>query len=143
LYDTLTIGKRCSGPTNSVPLVGECFYAKTPELTVVSQTARPPANSRWKWLGPTKNIESASYESTPRDYPVDGLYGSDDGTLVRAASFDMTFREMVDGALKTYPREQQVRHNRSVTLEDLVTEVPVSYLRFYDEYDHNQGHPKP
>jgi len=109
----------------------------------VSQTARPPANSRWKWLGPTKNIESASYESTPRDYPVDGLYGSDDGTLVRAASFDMTFREMVDGALKTYPREQQVRHNRSVTLEDLVTEVPVSYLRFYDEYDHDQGHPKP
>ncbi|ELY63598.1 transposase (ISH7), partial [Natrinema versiforme JCM 10478] len=50
---------------------------------------------------------------------------------------------MVDGTLKTHPREQQVRHNRSVTLEDLVTEVPVSCLRFYDEYDHDQGRPKP
>ncbi|WP_121303871.1 transposase [Haloarcula quadrata] len=55
----------------------------------------------------------------------------------------MTFREMVDGALKTYPREQQVRYDRSVSLEDLVAEIPAQYLRFYDTYDHEQGDPKP
>ncbi|AXR77226.1 transposase [Natrarchaeobaculum sulfurireducens] len=55
----------------------------------------------------------------------------------------MTFREMVDGALKSYPYEQQHRYDRDVSLEDLVAEVPACYLRFYDTYDHEQGSPKP
>ncbi|CQH61804.1 ISH7-type transposase HhuIRS4 [Halobacterium hubeiense] len=55
----------------------------------------------------------------------------------------MTFREMVDGALKSYPRKQQVRYDRSVTLEGLVAEIPAQYVRFYDPYDHEQGDPKP
>ncbi|WP_026190346.1 transposase [Halomicrobium katesii] len=55
----------------------------------------------------------------------------------------MTYREMVDGVLKTYPRKQQVRYNRSVTLDDLVARVPACYVRFYDPYDHAQGEPKP
>ena len=55
----------------------------------------------------------------------------------------MTFREMVNGFLNTYPREQQVRHDRSVTLKDLVAKIPARYLRFYDTYDHTQGDPKP
>ncbi|MCF2165422.1 ISNCY family transposase [Halobacterium salinarum] len=55
----------------------------------------------------------------------------------------MTFREMVNGALESYPREQQVRYDRSVSLEDLVAEIPAQYVRFYDSCDHEQGDPKP
>ncbi|MFP8954779.1 transposase [Natrialbaceae archaeon A-arb3/5] len=55
----------------------------------------------------------------------------------------MTFKEMVDGVLRSYPYQQQIRYDRSATLEDLVSEVPACYLRFYDTYDHQQGDPKP
>lgn len=105
--------------------------------------AQAPTGSRWERLGPRRHLDSAGYESTPKDYDVDGLYTTNTGDLVEARSFDMTFREMVDGVLTTYPREQQVRHDRSVTLEDIVAEVPACYLRFYDTFDHEQGDPKP
>jgi putative transposase len=98
--------------------------------------------SRWKRLGPAMRLDSAEYESTPKDYEIEGLYATDTGDLVEAVSFDMTFREMVDGVLKTYPYEQQARYDRSVSLEDLVAEVPACYLRFYDTYNHKQGNPK-
>jgi putative transposase len=50
---------------------------------------------------------------------------------------------MVDGVLETYPSDQQYRHGRSVSLEDLIAAIPAKYLRFYDTYDHKQGDPKP
>lgn len=55
----------------------------------------------------------------------------------------MTFREMVDGLLNSYPAEQRARYDRSVTLEDLVANIPAKYLKLYDPYDHEQGDPKP
>lgn len=110
---------------------------------MTARVGQAPTGSRWERLGPARRLDSAGYESTPKDYKVEGLYGADTGEVVEARSFDMTFREMVDGALSSYPYQQQIRHDRSVSLEDLVTEVPTCYLRFYDTYDHKQGDPKP
>lgn len=110
---------------------------------MTARAGQAPTGSRWERLGPPRRLDSAGYESTPKDYEVEGLFGTNTGDLVEARSFDMTFREMVDGVLKTHPHKQQVRYDRNVSLEDLVAEVPACYLRFYDTYDHEQGDPKP
>lgn len=110
---------------------------------MTTRAGQIPIGSRWKRLGPPRRLDSAGYASTPKDHEVEGLFATKTGDLVEAHSFDMTFREMVNGVLKTYPRKQQVRHDRSVSLEDLVAEIPAQYVRFYDPYNHEQGDPKP
>ena len=105
--------------------------------------AQAPPESRWERIGPPILIDSAGYESTPKDYEVEGLYATNTGDIIMARSFDQTFREMVNGVLESYPYEQQYHYDRSTSLEDLVANVPASYLRFYDSYDHAQGEPKP
>jgi putative transposase len=104
---------------------------------------RIPLGSRWERIGPPLRLDSADYASTPKDHEVEGLYATNTGDVVTACSFDMTFREMVNGLLESYPYEQQYHYDRTLSLEDLVAEVPASYLRFYDTYDHGQGDPKP
>ena len=51
-------------------------------------------------------LDNADYASTPADYEVDGVFSTNDGDLVEAYPVDLTFREMVNGALESYPREQ-------------------------------------
>lgn len=109
----------------------------------MTNIAATPAGSTWSPATPDDLEGDAGYASTPSDYPVQGLFTRSDGELVKASAFDLTYREMVDGILESYPREQEVRYDREVTLEDLIAEVPASYVRFYDPCDHSQGDPKP
>lgn len=110
---------------------------------MTARARQAPTGSRWERLDSPRRLDSADYESTPKDYEVEGIFTTNTGDLVEARSFDMTFKEMVDGVLRSYPYQQQIRYDRSATLEDLVSEVPACYLRFYDTYDHQQGDPKP
>lgn len=59
--------------------------------------AQAPTESRWERIGPPVRLDSAGYESTPKDYEVQGLYTSNTGTVITAHSIDLTFREMVMG----------------------------------------------
>jgi len=76
---------------------------------VIGTAVRAPRDSRWKQIAYKPfDFDSASHATTPGDYPVAGILGDkDSGDVFRAKPSPLTFREMVEGVLESYPSKQQ------------------------------------